>query len=92
MVEGIGWRRVSGLKGFEFQVEQADVRVMTPEALLVSGRGVGAQTILLEGAVEGGLGLELLERVGGPAEGVGHDGRILSQDDRLLHVRERISV
>lgn len=91
-MEGIGWRGVSGLESFELRIKQAGVGVMTAEALVVGGRGVRAETVLLEGAVEGGLGLELLERVGGPAEGVGHDGRILSTGDKRFDVKKSIPV
>lgn len=96
MVEGFGWRRVSGLESFEFRVEQAGVGVMAAEALLVSRRGLRAKTVLLEGTVEGSLGFELLERVGGPAEGVGHDtlrgNCVFSIGDKVFDVCKRISV
>lgn len=74
MVESLGrGREAAGLEGFEFGVEEAGVGIVGAEALV--GRGLlGAEAVLLESAVEGGLLLELLERVGGAAEGVGHGG------------------
>ncbi len=58
---------------------------MGAEAL--GGREARGEAILLEGAVEGGLLLELLKRVRGPAQGVCHNSLVCTWSAGVVQTR-----
>lgn len=59
------------LEGLEFWVQQCSTRVLRAEGLTRMGSWGGGETVLVEGAIEGCVVFQLLERVGGAAEGIG---------------------
>ena len=69
-VEWLGCWFYTRLECLELGIEQASIRITRAEAL--SGRVSRGEAVLLEGAVELALLLELLQRVRRPAECVGH--------------------